>query len=53
MWTTYDGGRSETSHVSVGIAEACKSPFLECNVSINGRILQWNTFHFHSWGIYE
>ena len=45
-----------TSPMSVWTAEACdqcgwSSPFLECNVSIDDRLVQWNTFPCHRWGI--
>jgi hypothetical protein len=43
MWTTFDGGCSIASSMSVWATEACDqcgwlSPFLECNVSIDEKL---------------
>ena len=52
MWTTFDGGFLEF----VWTVEACDqcgwlSPSQECNASIAGRLVQWNTFPYHRWDI--
>jgi hypothetical protein len=57
MWNTFDEGCSILFLFSTWIVDSCDqfgwlSPSQECNSSIGGRIIQWNTFIFHKCGTY-
>ena len=57
MWTTFDGDQCVIFPMFVCTAKACDqcewlSSSWECNSSIVGRRVEWNTSPYHRWDIY-
>ena len=58
MWTTFDGSHYVIFPMFVWIVESCDHcewlyPSCDFNASIVARIVQWNTYPYHRWDIFE